>query len=114
MDSNSRVESMNDNGRGSASAIAVFQGNKIRKKWHNEEWWFAIEDVTFALTDSNDPKQYINSKNDYSIHDLKKYFDLCLEPDASGCRRRAYIDGVKPGYFSARQGCLMQPVDNMH
>ncbi|MFH1696321.1 MAG: Bro-N domain-containing protein [Candidatus Diapherotrites archaeon] len=41
-------------------ALAVFQGRKIRKIWHNNEWWFAIEDMVTALTDSSDPKQYIN------------------------------------------------------
>jgi DNA-damage-inducible protein D len=25
----------------------------------NNEWWFVIEDVVFALTDSKDPSQYI-------------------------------------------------------
>jgi len=39
--------------------IAVFKGKNIRKTIHNNEWWFVIEDVVFALTDSKDPKQYI-------------------------------------------------------
>jgi len=40
--------------------IAVFKGKEIRKAIHKDEWWFVVEDVVFALTDSNDPKQYIN------------------------------------------------------
>jgi len=40
--------------------IAVFKGREIRKAIHKDEWWFVVEDVVFALTDSNDPKQYIN------------------------------------------------------
>ncbi len=40
--------------------LVVFQGQKIRRIWHNEEWWFVVEDVISALTDSSDPKQYIN------------------------------------------------------
>ena len=39
--------------------IAVFRGKGIRKTLHNNEWWFVIEDVVLALTDSRDPKQYI-------------------------------------------------------
>ena len=41
--------------------IKLFQGNKIRSKWNEEEgqWYFSIVDVVEALTDSNDPKQYI-------------------------------------------------------
>lgn len=41
------------------NAIVVFQGNNIRRVWHNEEWWFVIEDVIAILTDSKDPKGYI-------------------------------------------------------
>jgi DNA-damage-inducible protein D len=40
--------------------LAAFEGKKIRRTWHNEEWWFVIEDVIVALTDSSDPRQYIN------------------------------------------------------
>lgn len=39
--------------------IVVFQKKEIRKTIHENEWWFVIEDVVFALTDSKDPKQYI-------------------------------------------------------
>ena len=42
------------------TALAVFEGKHIRRIWHGEEWWFVVEDVIAALTDSNDPKQYIN------------------------------------------------------
>jgi hypothetical protein len=41
------------------NALAAFDGINIRKTWNNKEWWFVIEDVVFALTDSSDPKQYI-------------------------------------------------------
>jgi prophage antirepressor-like protein len=40
--------------------IVVFEGKKIRKAWHRKEWWFVVEDIVVALTNSNDPKQYIN------------------------------------------------------
>lgn len=39
--------------------MAIFQGKKIRRAWHKEEWWFAILDIVSALTDSVDPKGYI-------------------------------------------------------
>jgi len=41
-------------------ALAVFEGKRIRKTWHGNEWWFVIEDIVFVLTDSKDSKQYIN------------------------------------------------------
>ncbi|MFA5794828.1 MAG: Bro-N domain-containing protein [Candidatus Brocadiia bacterium] len=43
-----------------ATKIAIFRGRKIRKALHKNEWWFAIEDVVLALTDSTNPKDYIN------------------------------------------------------
>ncbi len=42
------------------NALVVFQGKNIRRIWHNDEWWFVIEDIVYVLTDSKDPKQYIN------------------------------------------------------
>ncbi|MEK6968865.1 MAG: Bro-N domain-containing protein [Nanoarchaeota archaeon] len=42
------------------NSLAVFEGKNIRRVWHNEEWWFVIEDIIFALTDSKDPKQYLS------------------------------------------------------
>ena len=43
------------------SNIKLFQDKKIRSVWNDEEeqWYFSIYDVVEALTDSNDPKQYI-------------------------------------------------------
>jgi DNA-damage-inducible protein D len=38
--------------------IAIFKKKEIRKIIHNNEWWFAINDVILALTDSRDPAQY--------------------------------------------------------
>ncbi|OJI07658.1 hypothetical protein BK004_01080 [bacterium CG10_46_32] len=38
--------------------IALFKGKQIRKTLHNNEWWFAINDVIESLTDSSDPAQY--------------------------------------------------------
>ena len=41
-------------------SLAIFEGKRVRKAWHNNEWWFVVEDIVFALTDSKDAKQYIN------------------------------------------------------
>lgn len=40
--------------------MAIFRGKEIRKTIYNNEWWFAVEDVVVALTDSLNPKDYIN------------------------------------------------------
>ena len=41
--------------------IKLFQDKRIRSVWNEEEeqWYFSVVDVVEALTDSNDPKQYI-------------------------------------------------------
>jgi len=39
--------------------IALFEGKRIRKTFYKDEWWFVIEDVVLALTDSGNPKGYI-------------------------------------------------------
>ncbi len=44
----------------SATKTAVFRQKEIRKTIHNNEWWFVVEDVVVALTDSVNPKDYIN------------------------------------------------------
>jgi DNA-damage-inducible protein D len=39
--------------------IALFKGKKIRKMLHNNEWWFVVNDVVEALTDTASVKDYI-------------------------------------------------------
>ena len=38
--------------------IALFKDKKVRKIIYHNEWWFVINDVIEALTDSRDPAQY--------------------------------------------------------
>ena len=38
--------------------LVVFQDKKIRRVWHNEEWYFSIIDVVEVLTDSSNPRNY--------------------------------------------------------
>lgn len=40
--------------------LALFEEKQIRKTWQENKWYFSIEDVVYALTDSRDPKQYVN------------------------------------------------------
>lgn len=41
--------------------IAVFQHKEIRKQLYGGEWWFVINDVILALTDSSNPSQYLKN-----------------------------------------------------
>jgi prophage antirepressor-like protein len=38
--------------------IIVFESKRIRRTWHNEEWYFSVVDVCGALTDSPDAGAY--------------------------------------------------------
>jgi DNA-damage-inducible protein D len=39
--------------------LLPFEGKEIRKVWHDEQWYFVLVDVIEVLTDSKDPKQYL-------------------------------------------------------
>src|SRR5574341_2619219 len=42
----------------SKDALVVFEGAKIRRIWHEDQWYFSVVDVVRILTDSTDPKDY--------------------------------------------------------
>ncbi|MDP2602280.1 MAG: Bro-N domain-containing protein, partial [Deltaproteobacteria bacterium] len=50
---------MSDPNQNPETRIALFQRKEVRRTIHNNEWWFVVEDVVHALTDSADSKQYI-------------------------------------------------------
>jgi len=39
-------------------ALVVFQDKKIRRIWHDDEWYFSVVDIVLALTDSTNPRNY--------------------------------------------------------
>ena len=38
--------------------IVLFENKNIRRKWHNEEWYFSVVDVVGVLTESENPRRY--------------------------------------------------------
>src|SRR3989344_7904830 len=38
--------------------LVVFDGKRIRRTWHNDDWYYSIIDVVEALTQSNNPRNY--------------------------------------------------------
>ncbi len=41
-------------------AMTLFGTQEFRRAWHDGRVFFVVEDVVYALTNSNDPKQYLN------------------------------------------------------
>jgi DNA-damage-inducible protein D len=39
-------------------ALVIFQGKRIRREWHNDEWYYSIVDVVEVLTESLNPRRY--------------------------------------------------------
>lgn len=39
--------------------IILFEEKQVRRVWHNEGWWFVVEDIIGLLTDSKNPKKYL-------------------------------------------------------
>ncbi len=42
----------------SKDALVVFEGAKIRRTWHEDQWHFSVIDIVGALTDSSIPRRY--------------------------------------------------------
>jgi DNA-damage-inducible protein D len=38
--------------------LVLFQSKKIRRIWHNEEWFYSVVNIVEALTDSANPRDY--------------------------------------------------------
>ncbi len=86
--------------------IAIFKGRKIRKTIYNNEWWFVINDIVEALTDSRDPSQYFKriKQRDEELTKLTVQGGvqfvppLMLEIETAGGKQKAYCwntEGIK-------------------
>lgn len=42
------------------SQVTIFEKKQVRHVWHEDQWWFVVEDVVLALIDSVNVKDYIN------------------------------------------------------
>lgn len=72
--------------------IKLFQDTKIRSVWNEEEeqWYFVVEDVVAALTDSSDPKQYVKRMKQRDAELAKgwvQFVPTLVVPTAGGKQR---------------------------
>lgn len=82
------------------SEIKLFQDKRIRSAWNEEEeqWYFSVEDVVVALTDSADPKQYVKRmrQRDEQLH--VNWGTICTQVEMianDGKRRRILAANLK-------------------
>lgn len=72
--------------------IKIFQDKRIRSVWNEEEeqWYFSIDDVIQALTDSSDPKQYIKKMRSRDSQLNMNWGTICtpVEMTANDGKRR--------------------------
>lgn len=59
--------------------IAVFKSRKIRRVIHENQWWFVVGDIIVALTDTPNPKDYIN-KMRLRDNELSKGYGQIVHP----------------------------------
>lgn len=66
--------------------LALFEEKEIRKVWHENDWYFSVEDVVFALTDSLNAKDYIKKmkKRNPSLAEGWGHFVTLLKLDTKG------------------------------
>lgn len=60
-------------------ALVVFQDKKIRRIWHNEEWYFSVVDVVEALTDSDNPRNYWNMIKARELEHGIELYTFCVQ-----------------------------------
>lgn len=53
------------------NCLVVFQDKKIRRIWHESEWYFSVVDVVSVLTDSPTPRQYWGKVKDREFKALQ-------------------------------------------
>lgn len=60
--------------------IILFESQKIRRIWHNEEWYFSVIDVVWALSESLDPKDYwYRTKKRITEDEQSKLSTICRQ-----------------------------------
>ena len=70
--------------------LALFEEKEIRKTYVDGKWYFSIEDVVYVLTNSRDPKQYINKlrKRDLFLNEGWVQIVHTLKMETNGGKQR--------------------------
>ncbi|MBS9784022.1 Bro-N domain-containing protein [Candidatus Gracilibacteria bacterium] len=81
--------------------LAIFQEKEIRKTYHNDEWWFSVEDIVSVLTESKDPKQYMKRLKSRDEELKNNWGTICtlLEMIAKDGKKRKILCSNTKGAF---------------
>ena len=79
--------------------ISIYESKEIRKTYHNDEWWFVVEDIVLALIYSTDVKQYIKRMKQRDAELKKGWVQIVhtLPVETSGGKQRmncANLEGI--------------------
>lgn len=72
--------------------LIIFQSKKIRRIWHEKQWYFSVVDVCGALTDSFDPKDYwYRVKKRMSDEDVAQLSTICRQLKLEAADGKNYL-----------------------
>jgi hypothetical protein len=84
----------------SEDKIIVFEDKKIRRTWFDDDWWYVVEDIVYAITDSNDPKQYIQRLKLRDLGLLEGWVQIVhtLDIETSGGKQKMNCTNTKGAF----------------
>jgi len=77
--------------------LVVFDDKRIRRTWHDEDWHYVIEDIIYAITESKNPKDYLNKirKRDYALSQGYGQIVHTLQIETPGGKQRMNCANAK-------------------
>jgi prophage antirepressor-like protein len=61
------------------NALVTFQDKKIRRIWHNDQWYFSVIDVVGALSGSSNPRNYWNMLKSRESETGIELYTFCVQ-----------------------------------
>jgi len=72
------------------NTLVVFQDKKIRRVWHQKQWFFSVIDIVQALTDSANPRNYWSMLKKRELGQGIELSTLCVQLKLSSVDGKSY------------------------